>query len=501
MLEDILSEAEEIQREMEAGGLVFDLRRVETREAFVGEFMNFEPNIVLSNYQLEGFDGLTALEISRNNDPNIPFIFVSWMIHEESLIDVMKRGATDYVFKDQLSRLPISIQRALREAQERAELHQSQTRMVEQERLGAMGQMASGIAHDFGNALTPVLGYSELLISYPENRENKEKLDHFLKMINLAAKDAMSLVGRLREFYRPRKKIESFEPLDLQRLVEETIDLTNPKWGAQAMAAGITIQFEKKFTDLPKISGNQSALRDVFTNLIFNAVDAMPQGGTITFEGHTEPYVVCLEVSDTGGGMSEEVRRHCFDPFFSTKGIKGTGLGLAMVYGMIRRHEGTIDIKSEVGKGTTFIIRLPQYIGVKHLAPTEGMPSRPPRPAKSLRCLVVDDEVMVRSVIREYLTSEGHSVETAGSGAEALEKFEIGKFDVVLTDWAMPGMTGDRLAIRLKELSSSLPIIMLTGFGELIKAKGQQPAGVDILLSKPPTLDAMREAILEVFSV
>jgi CheY-like chemotaxis protein/anti-sigma regulatory factor (Ser/Thr protein kinase) len=269
------------------------------------------------------------------------------------------------------------------------------------------------------------------------------------------------------------------------------------------MAAGVSVKIDKKFTDLPKISGNPSALREAFTNLVFNAVDAMPQGGTITFEAKTEPHVVRLEVSDTGSGMSEEVRRHCFDPFFSTKGTKGTGLGLAMVYGVIRRHEGTVDIKSEPGKGTTFIIRLPQYIGARHLAVTaEGAPAaRPPRPAKSLRCLLVDDEASVRAVMREYLASEGHTVETATSGADALEKYEPDKYDLVVTDWAMPGMSGDRLAIRLKELSASLPIIMLTGFGELIKAKGEQPAGVDVLISKPPTLDAVREAIVQVFAV
>jgi signal transduction histidine kinase len=499
LLEDAKSDVELIQAELEKLDSPYELKVAATRETFLKELQEFTPHIVLSDYTLDTYDGLSALESVLRGNPNLPFIFVSWPIHEQSLIDTMKLGATDYIFKDKITLLPHSIQRALREADERLELQKTQQRIIEQERLGALGQMASGIAHDFGNALTPVLGYSELLLNYPENMEDREKLTHFLKMINLTAKDAMSLVGRLREFYRPRKKVESFEALDLKKIVEESISLTNPRWGSQAQAMGVTYKMVPDLHDIPMISGNESALREVMTNLIFNALDAMPQGGSLFFKSYQKGNFGVLEVTDTGMGMSEDVRRHCFDPFFSTKGQKGSGLGLAMVYGVIRRHEGSIEILSEQGKGSTFVLRLPVHTGLVRQT-SDPLLVRPARPARPLHFLVVDDEPMVRDVLREYLIGDGHTTEMASDGSEGFEKFSHGKFDLVVTDWAMPGMSGDKLAIKIKEMSALTPIILLTGFGELMKAKGDHPTGIDVILSKPPTLDSVREAVLKVYA-
>ncbi|MBI1926084.1 response regulator [Candidatus Poribacteria bacterium] len=245
---------------------------------------------------------------------------------------------------------------------------------------------------------------------------------------------------------------------------------------------------------MPPIAGNEAELREMLTNLIFNAVDSMPQGGTVTFRTYVEElqYVV-MAVSDTGIGMTEEVRQRCLEPFFTTKGERGTGLGLSMVYGIVQRHEGTIEIESEEGQGTTFRIRLPIYTQgheqVQDVAETSGHP---------LHVLVVDDEPLVREIITEFLKREGHTFETAANGREGLEKFQTSLFNLVITDRAMPEMSGDQFAAAIKAITPHKLIIMLTGFGQLMNATGELPEGVDVVLTKPIASPALRRAIAKV---
>ena len=385
---------------------------------------------------------------------------------------------------------------ALRESNRRleetlAELSATQRQVLQQERLRALGQMASGIAHDFNNALTPVLGFSELLLDRPGNLDNKEKVTRYLQMINTAALDAANVVRRLREFYRSREENEILLPIKLNELVEQAINLTQPRWKDQALASGITIRIETDLKPLPLVAGNEAELREVLTNLIFNAVDAMPEGGTITLRTRADVEHVALEVSDTGIGMTDEVRQRCLEPFFSTKGERGTGLGLAMVYGIIQRHHGTLLIESEPGQGTSIIIRLP--VQMEQKGEVRGQDEE--RPSRRLQILVVDDEPQVREVVTAYLTGDGHSVETATNGREGLEKFLVGWFDVVVTDQGMPEMSGDQLAGAIKRVAPKKPVILLTGFGDLMIAAGDRPSGVDIILSKPVTLNALRQAL------
>jgi CheY-like chemotaxis protein len=276
--------------------------------------------------------------------------------------------------------------------------------------------------------------------------------------------------------------------------VEQSISLTQPKWKDQAQAEGKTIDIRAEFKQVPFIAGNEAELREVLTNLIFNAVDAMPEGGAITLRTRPDGERVVLEVSDTGTGMTEEVRQRCLEPFFSTKGDRGTGLGLAMVFGTVQRHEGAIDIETEPGRGTTFIIRLPvmhERGGGEGLRHTEGM-SRP------LHVLVVDDDPTMRELVIAYLANDGHTVDTATSGREGLEKFRVGHYDLVMTDRAMPEMGGDQMAAAVKRLAPHKPVIMLTGFGDMMKAADEQPAGVDVVLSKPVTRSKLREALAQV---
>lgn len=371
-----------------------------------------------------------------------------------------------------------------------AELKTTQERLVQQERLRALGQLASGIAHDFNNALMPILGYTELLLMVPEKLDDKEKVKDYLELMNTAATDAKNIVGHLRRFYRARDKDEVFAFVDLSKVVEQAIQLTLPVWRIQAQANNTTISIE---TDLQKdlvINGKEAELREVLTNLILNAVDAISESGTITLRTRADGADVVLEVSDTGIGIPDDVKQRCFEPFFSTKGERGTGLGLAMVHGIIRRHEGNIRVESEVGKGTTFIIRLPRAEEYARGASGEaGIRSAP------LHVLFVDDDPMARDIVVEYLAADAHTYEVATNGRDGVEKAREGNFDLIITDRAMPDMSGLQLSIFVKQLAPDMPIIMLTGFGDMMQDLENIPPEIDSVVSKPVTLRKFREAL------
>ena len=375
------------------------------------------------------------------------------------------------------------------------ELHRTQRHIIEQERLNAVGKMASGLAHDFNNALVPISGYAEMLLEHQDILQNPAKATKYLKLIMTGVEDAASVVSRLREFYRKREEGETYRPLSLNKIVEQAVALTRPKWRDEALGSGRTILVEADMRPVPRVLGSESELRELLTNLIFNAVDAMPDGGMIRIrtgirEAASSALQVFLEVSDTGTGMTEDVRRRCLEPFFSTKGERGTGLGLPMVFGIVKRHRGTMDIESTVGKGTTFIVLLPPDLAQE----TEAAPHAQ-TPAGPLHVLVVDDEPIARDVLTEYLTGDGHTVETATNGRDGIEKFKAGRFSVVITDRAMPEVGGDQLAAMVKEVAPTTPVVLLTGFGDLMNAAGEKPDGVDLVVKKPIRLATLREVL------
>ncbi len=373
-----------------------------------------------------------------------------------------------------------------------AELKATQQQMLQQERLRAMGQMASGIAHDFNNTLSPIVGFSELLLRGPAPADDQR--DRYLQLINTAAQDAAAVVRRLGDLYRERPESDQQAAANLARCIEQAVALTQPRWRTQAQARGVMIDVLAEVAEgLPLVAAEGSQMRELLTNLIFNAVDAMPDGGTITLRARPEGDQVVLEVSDTGTGMTDEVRQRCLQPFFSTKGKQGTGLGLALVNALVERHGGTMAIDSRLGHGTTITARLPRHAS----APLPAAPARDREAPRRLRILLVEDEAPVRTVITHQLGSEGHTVDSASNGREGLEKFMAGWFDLVITDRAMPELGGDQLAAAIAGIAPNKPIIMLTGFGDLMAAKGETPAGVRAVVSKPVTLDALRQAIVE----
>ncbi len=373
------------------------------------------------------------------------------------------------------------------------DLHRAQTAIRLQERLNALGQMTSGIAHDVNNALAPVVGFADLLLMDPSALADHEKATAYLTTIRTAAKDAAGVVRRLKEFYRKREESEPLAAVELNEIVEETVRLTRPRWRDEAQAAGVAIEARTELGERTKIAGIGQELREALTNLILNAVDAMPKGGTIRVVTARHGDKVTLSVCDTGVGMDDEVRRRCLEPFFTTKGKAGTGMGLAMVYGIACRHEGTIEIDSEPDKGTTFRLVFPAFGTAVLAVPAAAVP--PPQRPRSLRVLVVDDEPLVREVVKSYLQLDGHDVETAPDGQTALETYRASNFDLVLTDSAMPGMRGEDLAREIRRIHADQRIAMLTGFGDVMRASERRPEAIDLVLAKPISIEDLRAAV------
>jgi len=387
-------------------------------------------------------------------------------------------------------------------------LHTAQQSALQQERLRALGQIASGIAHDINNALAPVLGFADLLAQSEPNVSARGL--RFLRTIKTAAQDIATIVGRMREFYRQREPDEPLAELDLNEAVQEAIHLSRPRWRDIPQQRGVVIKLTTELDPaVPPILANETEIRQALVNLIINAVDAMPQGGELTLRSRqiavpnpnpTLPTTsaVQVEVTDTGCGMDDETRRRCLEPFFTTKGKRGTGLGLAMVYGVMERQGGRIDISSAPGKGTTMRLIFAPNIATKLIAPPQlEQPVGSPSP---LRVLCIDDEPLVLEVLQELLQHLGHQPSTALGGQEGLTLFrgcaeQHQDFDAVITDLGMPGMDGYSFARQLKSESPSTPVILLTGWGMFLGSDDPVSSTVDLILPKPPAANDLQRGL------
>lgn len=373
------------------------------------------------------------------------------------------------------------------------DLQAAQEEIIQRERMQALGRMANGIAHDFNNALAPILGFSELLLMKPETLTDLPKARNYLEMIHSAAKSSARVVSRLREFYRYREPGEVLTPVAVNEVVRHALALTQPRWKDQALSEGVQIELRTELAEVPVIAANEGEIREILVSLIFNATDAIRERGTITLRTEVRQERLVITVTDDGVGMTEEVRAHCLEPFFSTKADHGSGLGLGSVYGVVRRHQGEVEIASAPGAGTTVTISFPLAQGSAPIAETPE-----PDASRTLRILVVEDEELVREVLEVYLTEDHHTVTTAVNGRDGLEKFRAGKFDLVMTDRSMPEMNGDAFAAAIKKLRPHQPVLLLTGFGDLMNGAGERPPGVDLVVTKPFTLTSLRAAIAEV---
>ena len=383
------------------------------------------------------------------------------------------------------------------------DLRQTQQQVMQQERLRALGQMASGIAHDINNAISPVALYTEALLE--RERALTEKGRGQLEIIQRAVDDVAQTVARMGEFYRVREPQISLVPVDINKLVRQVLDLTRARWSDMVQHRGSAIEVREELAaNLPPIAAVESQVRDALVNLVFNAVDAMPQGGPLTLrtrlaEGSGRQ-IVQLEVIDTGVGMDEDTRRRCLEPFFTTKGTRGTGLGLAMVYGVAQRHNANLEIESEPGKGT--LVRMSFAAAAEPVATSAG-DVRPP--VGPMRILIIDDDPLLLKSLRDTLESEGHDVTSASGGQAGINAFveshAAGKpFPLVITDLGMPHVDGRKVASTIKASVPATVVLMLTGWGRRLVAEGDVPPGVDQVLSKPPKLIELRAAFANHFA-
>ena len=383
-------------------------------------------------------------------------------------------------------------------------LRVSQNTLLQQERLRALGQMASGVAHDINNAISPIALYTESLLEHEPNLSDRAR--SYLRTIQRAITDVAQTVTRMREFYRQRDQESDLQPLDLNEMVDQALTLTRARWSDMTQERGVVIDVRTELAQgSRKVLGTESDIRDALTNLIFNAVDAMPSGGTLTVRTREVERTggvagFALEVSDTGVGMDEETRRRCIEPFFTTKGERGTGMGLAMVYGMAKRHGAQIEIDSAVGQGTT--IRIAFCIAGEQSANAFDEPSLIVASTRQ-RLLVIDDDPLLREALFRILEGEGHEVTTMDGGQAGIDAFTEAHrsgqpFDAVMTDLGMPYVDGRTVAAAVKRLSPKTPVILLTGWGQRLNTEQSVPAHVDVLLSKPPKLPELRRTLAQI---
>jgi PAS domain S-box-containing protein len=366
-----------------------------------------------------------------------------------------------------------------------------ETQMHQSEKLTALGQVAGGIAHDFNNLLQAILGYSQLM---SKNLQNIDVVRRGLSVIETAAVGGAETVRRIQKFARLRPD-EPFVSVELNQVVHDSVAITRPRWEERVAKGGVPLRLDLRLTPLPTVMGRPSELNEVITNLILNAIDAMPEGGTLGI--YTRPEGdehVVLTVADTGVGMPEHVRKRIFDPFFTTKGEVGTGLGLSVSYSIIQRHGGEMRAESQPGRGTTFTIVLP--VGTAEKNP-------PPADSEALgtrrgRILLVDNELPVMTVLGEMLTEVGHHVLPVASGAEAVRVFVPGGFDLVMTNLGMTGLTGWDVAERVRASDPHVTVIFITGWG--LQAEDRERCrklGVLNVLFKPVRPNELHQAVQE----
>ncbi|MCI0426459.1 MAG: response regulator [Nitrospiraceae bacterium] len=506
-LEDDPVDAELITTTLMEGNIPCQSQLVDTRQAFVAALKEGRMDLILADYSIPGFDGMTALTLARQHCPDVPFLFVSAIIGEELAIDAMHQGATDYVLKQRLGRLVPSVQRALRELDDRAErkraeeaLRQNEKQFRQSQKMEAVGRLAGGIAHDFNNLLTVIMGYSQVLLTeLGPQHPLRGKIEETLR----AGERAATLIRQLLTFSSKQSldpkvlslntAVTSLESL-LRRLIGESIQLVikpDPTNG--------------------RLRADQTQIEQVLVNLVVNARDAMPNGGTLAIETaqveltrspvyHLTPLppgpYVRLAVSDTGCGMDRKTQSHIFEPFYTTKGEgKGSGLGLSTVFGIVTQCGGAIDVTSRVGHGTRFDLYFPSVESdILTTAPTQPL-GQPQRGTETI--LLVEDEPSVRMLVRDELRKLGYRVVEAKNGVEAclLATQQAGSYQLLLTDVVMPGMGGRELAQHLSVIKPDLRTLFISGYMDDVGIMAGQEESTSSFLQKPFTPEVLARAV------
>jgi len=502
-LEDNAKDAELVRETLLAGGIECQVKRVETAGDFESSLKQGGWNLILSDYKLPAFDGMTALSMAKKISPEVPFIMISGTIGEVLTVEALKLGASDFVLKDHLSpRLELAVRKAMDEALAKKEHAKLEEQMRQAQKMEAVGQLAGGIAHDFNNLLTVINGYSQMrLPSLAADDPVKADLEQILK----AGKRAEWLVKQLLAF--SRKQIFQPKVINLNDLIQDM-----DKMFKRLIPENIEFVVLAS-PDLWAIQVDPDSFHQVLTNLVVNASHAMPQGGKVVIEtknvvldtNYAERSVVhpgeylLLAVSDTGTGMTDEVKAHLFEPFFTTKEKgKGTGLGLSTIYGIVKQCGGTIQVYSEVGHGTTFKIYVPRV----HAEAQAWFDSENtgPLPRGTETVLIVEDDDAVRAFGAGVLRKQGYEVLEVSGGEQALRL--AGEYrrpiQVLLTDMVMHGMGGKELADKLKTLRPGIRVIMASGYTENISIQSGKLGKDEVFLQKPFSPRALAHKIREV---
>ena len=355
-------------------------------------------------------------------------------------------------------------------------LESTRLQLVQSERLRALGELATGVAHNFNNLLSGILGHTQMLLSKDIDASIRERLQIVEKLVL----DGGEIVRRIQEFTRLRTT-KDFSAVNLKDIINDVVRMTELKWSGGHNTSRIMLRVDANQMEIPIVDGNATELREVFINILFNAVDAMPNGGELRIRTETNGKNVFVYFSDTGEGMSEETRKRVFDPFFTTKGSKGTGLGMSVAYGIINRHNGQISIDSELGIGTTVTVQLPiSEKVIKEIECNYGL-----RSEERTKILLIEDHKITLDILAENLVNLGYYVQKVESGMAGIKIFKGGNYDIVITDVGLCDISGWTVSKKIKDMSSQVPVIFITGWGNQLSSSQLKECGVDYVLTKP----------------
>jgi CheY-like chemotaxis protein len=446
------------------------------------------PDLILLDIVMPGMDGY---EVCRGlkSDPrtqNIPVIFITAKSDDEDHTKGLELGAVDYINRP--FSLPI-VKARIRSHLDRRRAEEAQLKV---ERLSAIADLALGVAHHFNNVLQVVMGCASVASLKIDNSEISPAKEMMGKIVESARFGAQTVM-HLQEFVKARSgEIDAPETVDLSEVVQQAIETTRKWWEIEPAKRGITIDVVSDLGKGCRVIGNKSRLFQVVTNMVRNAVEAMPEGGKLSIETSLSNDRVLLNVIDTGAGIPEDYLGKIFDPFFTTKGLQRVGMGLASAYGTVTDHNGTISVKSTMGKGSEFRVTLPA--GTEE--PEAAERDEPMPVTARMRILVIDDVEPITAVIAEMFREFGHEVVTSLSGREGLGKFEDQSFDLIICDLGMPGIDGWEVGRRIKSMCEKrgigkVPFVLLTGWGGQLDLKDRiEESGIDAVLQKP--LDTLK---------
>ena len=502
VVEDNESDSHLAVRELQRAGYEVTHLRVDTEPSLRTALNTCTWDIVISDYNMPGFKGTEALALVRDTHRELPFIFVSGSIGEETAVAAMRAGANDYVMKGNLNRLAPAIERELREARLRSERHGLEEQLRQAQKMEAVGRLAGGVAHDFNNILTAILSYSQMI---QEQLGADHELLREVGEVEKAALRAAALTRQLLAF--SRRQVLTPKVLDLNAVVAEIESMLKRLIGADVELSML------RGDDLWRVKADAGQIEQVLMNLVVNARDAMPEGGKITVqtanvevgdgrEGLSPGSYVSFAVIDTGTGMDEKTRAQIFEPFFTTKESgRGTGLGLSTVHGIVKQSGGAIAVESATGQGSTFTVYLPRVKATAESKPPEQRQEQGASGSESI--MVVEDDELVRNVVGASLRLNGYKVVEVTDRTQALVVAETyGRtnmpMDLMLSDVVTPGMSPTELADRIRSIFPKIKILYMSGYNEHASSYDELLKGGRAFLQKPFTVTALLAKVREV---